>query len=553
MKLSMKREASINLLALFIALVAFPARAAESRDMVVWGDQGDGTFRNPVLNADYPDSDVEKSGDTYYMISSTVFYAPGMAVLQSKDLVNWSLLTHIWPRLSWETNYDATAMNGYSWGVWAGDLAYNGDRWFCAQIDFQSGLYISSATNIAGPWSEPHCLLKKKKWTDPALYFDQEKKEAWLLCNFGPPGEGQHEQRLFKLAWDGSKLLDEGKPIWHGNRSEAAKIHRIDGRWWIFLIDWQPGADGKGNDRRQLALRSTTDSIYGPYESRVVMQRGNGFTHSACQGSLLQVPDGSWWFIHQLIQNGDPIFQGRAQCLQPVTWTNGWPIIGVDVNGDGVGEPVWSARKPITGFPIVVPQTGDEFSAAKLGPQWEWNHNPRDDRWSLTERPGWLRLKAGQPVNTGGFWNAANTISQRHMGTGRGTATARLDLAGVKPGQQAGLCHHSGKFQMIGVRVAADGKRILIFNNNGKEQSGPELTGNELWLRSEMNADQTQFAYSLDGAKWENFGAEFKTTFGHWRGDRIGFYCWNDTTDDVKQSGQLDVDWFHYEFAGPKK
>ncbi|MCP5116099.1 MAG: hypothetical protein GY953_35175, partial [bacterium] len=173
-------------------------------------------------------------------------------------------------------------------------------------------------------------------------------------------------------------------------------------------------------------------------------------------GALLQAPDASWWLTHQLVQHrsrgatGMPggsteqSYEGRSQWLVPVTWKDGWPVVGKDATGNGIGNTVFAHRKPIAGFPVTAPQTGDEFSSATLGPQWQWNHNPRDERWSLTERKGWLRLKANVPVGDGGFWGASNTISQRIMGKGTGVATAKVDLSGMKPGQQAGFCHHSG-------------------------------------------------------------------------------------------------------------
>src|SRR5690606_2422504 len=153
-------------------------------------------------------------------------------------------------------------------------------------------------------------------------------KEAWLLVNWGkgsPPVRGaDHELKLFRLSWDGGELLDEGRTIWSGNGVEAAKIRRFHDQWYILMIDWQ--GEGPARDRKQLCLRSKTDSIYGPYESRVVMERESEDHRSACQGSLIEAPDGRWWFLHQLVQNGEPVFQGRPQCLQPVEWVEGWPL-----------------------------------------------------------------------------------------------------------------------------------------------------------------------------------------------------------------------------------
>jgi len=517
-----------------------------------WGDQGDGTYRNPILNADYPDVDVEQVGDTYYLIASKQHMAPGMVILESQDMVNWQLVGHVWDRLSWDPKYDWDRMDGYSFGTWAGDLAYHNGQWFCYQIDFTNGLYMSSAPDLRGPWTEPHLMLKRERWTDPAVYFDDERHEAWLVANFGNvSGEG-NELRLFKLSWDGRELLDEGTVIHRGMGAEAAKIYRIDGQWYIFFAQWfrpdprQDPAAAKG-DRKQMVFRSTTDRVTGPYELRTVYERGNGILRSCSQGALMQAPDGSWWYTHQLIQNCPDPFQGRPQCLQPVTWQDGWPLIGEDVDADGIGEPVLHYRKPILGFPITAPATSDEFDAAALGTQWEWNHNPRATHWSLTERPGWLRLKASVPVGDGGFWKACNTISQRIMGTTTGEATARFDLSGMAPGQRAGFVRFGGVYHLLGVVVDESSARRLFFNADGQETRGPVIEGDELWIRTTNDGDRARFQYSLDGETFAPYGPTFTLKFGKWTGDRLGFFCWNDR----REAGQLDVDWFRYEYDGP--
>ena len=535
-------------------IVAAEASAAKIGS---WGDQGDGTYRNPILNADYPDVDVEQLGDTYYMISSKQHMSPGMVILQSKDMVNWQTLGHVWDKLSWDPKYNWDRMDGYKFGVWAGDLAYHDGRWYCYQIDFTNGLYMSSAEDIRGPWTEPHLMLRKTHWTDPAVYWDDEGKQAYLVCNFGRAGAGQkaNQLRLFKMSWDGRELLDEGKVIHAGAGAEAAKIYRIDGRWYFFFAQWfrpdprRPDVAGADRgDRKQMVLRSRTDSIYGPYDVKVVYERGNGVIRSCSQGALMKAPDGSWWYTHQLIQNIPAPFQGRPQMLQPVQWLDGWPMIGKDVDGDGIGEPILHHAKPIAGLPITAPASDDEFSEPRRGPQWVWNHNPRDSHWSLTERPGWLRLKASVPVGKGGFWGACNTLSQRIMGTGKGQATAKLDLSGMRPGQRAGFVRFGGVYHLLGAHCDQAGTRRLFFDANGKATQGPPIKQNDLWIRTVNDGDQASFAYSLDGTTFTRLGPTFTVKFGKWTGDRLGFFCWNDQT----AVGHLDVDFFHYDYDGPK-
>ena len=223
--------------------------------------------------------------------------------------------------------------------------------------------------------------------------------------------------------------------------------------------------------------------------------------------------------------------------------------MGEDATGNGINNTVFEHRKPIPGFPITAPQSSDEFNSTELGPQWQWNHNPRDNRWSLTERPGWLRLKANLPANDGGFWNASNTISQRIMGKGTGTVTTRIDISRMRTNQQAGLCHHSGQYVLLGVTVGFDNDRRLFFDHDGVPDIGPLIEQDVVYLRSDIDGPRATFSYSLDGNSWIRFGPEFPLTFGRWRGDRLGLFNWNDNA----AVGSIDIDWFHYEdYDGPK-
>lgn len=548
-----------------------------------WGDQGDGTYRNPILNADYPDSDVEQVGDTYYMISSKQHMSPGMVILESKDMVNWTTVGHVWDSLSWGPEYNWDRMNGYSFGVWAGDLAYHEGTWYCYQIDYNHGLMVSTAKNIKGPWTRPISMLPNEKvLDDPAVFWDEESHQAYLICNTAHKQKSAentikgNENRIYKMSWDGTRILDEGKLVYTGMGAEAAKIYKIEGQWYLFLAEWTiednstgPGVKNAKNDRKQIVLRSTSNSIYGPYEKRIVMEKGSAFGNRSCsQGALLQAPDKSWWYVHQLIQNSEIPFQGRPQCLEPVSWEDGWPIIGIDEDEDGIGEPVSQYKKPISGFQIQAPQSDDDFTSSVLGRQWEWNHNPRNTHWSLTERQGWLRLKASVPVplsegfgprqnqwtNTDGsdadFWRASNTISQRIMGITTGTATAKFDLSGMKAGQLAGFVRFGGVFHLLGISVDNDGRRQLFFMDKfSKRIPGPEIDSNDLWVRTYNDVNQTYYEYSFDGKTFERFGPEFTIEFGKWTGDRLGFFCWN----EKEEQGFIDVDWFRYEYDGPKE
>jgi beta-xylosidase len=542
--------------AILPVFVASLALAAPER-YKTWGDLGDGTYANPVLNGDFADVDIEKFGDTYYLITSCNHLSPAMTIMESKDLVNWKYTGHAIPSLNWHPRYNWDQMNGYSWGNWAGDLVYRDGEWLCYQIDFQFGLTMTKAKNIEGPWSEPVVLMERTHWSDPAVYFDEEKKEAWLLCNWGrgipPDNTKPNEQKLFKLSWAGDKLLDEGTVVFKAKKTEAAKLRKFNGEWYIMCIEWV-GHDKTTRDRKQLCLRSTSGTPFGPYEKRTVYNREKVGERSACQGSLIQAPDESWWFMHQLIQNGKPVFHGRPQCLQPAVWKDGFPIIGADTDGDGTGIPVWHHKKPApqidTDYELA---TSAEFDSTKLGHQWNWNHNPRNERWSLSERAGWLRITASKPVGKpkpiGQFWKAPNTLSQRHLGVGDGYAETKVDLSGFMPGTFAGLCHFSGKYALCGVREDADGKRWIVARNMGNEEKLPLPDGDQIYLRSDWSGDQASFSWSVDGEDWRKLKTKYTLMFGKWRGNRPGVFCFNTSTDDFEEAGHADFDYFHHEYS----
>lgn len=548
---------------LLLLVIVFGCKGTEEKKTIYsFGDQGDGTFINPILNADYPDSDVVRHGDKYYMISSKKHNSPGMIILESYDMVNWRIINHVYDSISWGKEYNWDRMAGYKRGVWAGDLAFHEGTWYCYVIDPSHGLFVTTTDDIYGEWTTPTKMISQKKVADdPSVFWDYENKEAWLVANIGRSRTKEDKDKylyknaIFKMSWDGLSLEDEGTVFYKGPGAEASKIYRVNDQWFIFLSEWSMTPDGDKEDRKQIALRSKTNSIYGPYDKKVLLEKGNGFERSCSQGSLNQAPDGSWWYFHQLIQNIDAPFQGRPQCLQPVEWVNGWPIIGEDMDKDGIGEPLRRYKMPN----IIAPeklkiQTSDDFSSSELGHQWEWNHNPRDSHWSLTERTGWLRLKASTLVplsnyyyhkGASSFWRASNTLSQRIMGTKAGISSAKFDVSGMTQGQRAGYARFAGVSHLIGVKMDAEGNRNLFFmDDKGTEIDGPSIEKAIIYFKSTNSGNSASFEYSYDNKNFERFGPEFELVFGRWSGDRLGVFCWN----DIEDSGNVDIDWFEYEY-----
>lgn len=512
-------------------------RALEAPYTGSWGDQGDGTFRNPILNGNFPDSDVEQLGDKWYMISSRGTSMKGMTILESEDLVNWEIIGGIVDSITWKTRT----------GVWAGDLVHRGDHWLCYFIDFEKGLFVCKSKDIRGPWSTPHLMLERAGMTDPAVFWDEEQQQAYLLCNYQIDElelERIYHQRLFRLSWDGYELLDEGKDVYVGVGAEAAKIHRINGLYYLFISEWT--MDGKGNkvDRRQIVLRAPT--IDGPYEKRVLLERDTKTMRSCSQGSLVQAPNGSWWYFHQLVQSRDS-YEGRPQFLIPVHWQDGWPILGEDVDENGIGNTVWQARKPIPGKPIRGVQTDDDFSNEQLAPQWGWSGNPIAGKWSLTERKGCLRLYGMKPSNPKSPQRSvSNRVIQRKMGRAVDTMTTKMSVEAMVEGQRGGLMLTGSNYAAVGVEKSCEGYRVYLDTPEGVVYSLP-VEGEWVWLRTTLNQRDGTALYSLDGRHFEPIGDTFKMTTAGFNGISISLFSLQEAG-----LGYVDFDWFVYDYDGPK-
>ena len=492
-----------------------------------WGDQGDGTFRNPILNSNYPDSDVEPFGNRWYMISSKGTYMPGMTILESEDLVNWNIVGSIIDRIGWEDTGD---------GVWAGDLAYHEGHWYCYFIDFGKG-----------PWSTPQLILEKSGMTDPTVYWDYDKKEAYMICNYHikrrTEGDLYHI-KLFRMNWDGTEIMDDGRLIYSEVGAEAPKIYHINDYYYLFISEWTLDKQGKKLDRRQIVLRSK--KLEGPFERKVLLERDPVTGRSSCQGSLIKVSEDEWWYTHQLVQSEDS-YEGRPQFLIPVYWEDGWPMLGKDHDGNGINNTIWHNKKPIHGKPVNAPQTDDDFNSPKLGVQWLWDRNPIDDKWSLTEEPGSLRLYSCIPRNLNKLYHSLpNKLLQRKMGRGADTVTVQMGTTNMVKGQKSGLIHIAHNFSTIGVEYTNFGKRIFIETPDGIIYE-KKLIGEEIWLRSIAKENRVRFEYSLEGKTYYPLGEKVTMVSRGFNGIFIGIYSMN-----ISGEGSADFRWFSYEYDGPK-
>ena len=529
------RTDKIILMVLFLS-AAIPFVRADVGNRGAWGDQGDGTFKNPILPGDYSDLDAIRVGSDYYAISSTFQFSPGVVILHSLDLVNWTIfghvaddLTRIGPELNWDR------MDRYGRGIWAGAIRFHDAKFWVYFGTPEEGFFMSTATNGAGPWTPLHQLWKTNGWDDCCPFWDDDGQGYFVATQFTADAAGvKYNIHLFKLSADGRELLPGAdKIIYQSKGSEANKLYKFNGVYYHFFSEVKP--EGR------VMMMGRAKNIYGPYETRQ-LNHVSKQDREPNQGGLIQTEAGDWWFVTH--QGAGGFWEGRTACLLPVTWTNGWPIIGA-IGPDGIGNMVWAAKKPISGLPIAVPQTDDEFSAPTLAPQWEWNYQPRADKWSLTEHPGFLRLRAFKPLAKNNLLKAGNTLTQRVMGYHGGEVVIKLDVSGMADGQTAGLCFFWKDFCTLGV-VQQAGTRQIELNNRGitPGMNLPPDTKN-IWLKAIIDDRATsKFAFSLDGKQFTPIGDSFKFGWGNYRGTRVGIYSYNNDHDD----GYVDVDSFHYTF-----
>lgn len=504
----------VALLLLFLNVFALQGRQTRA-----WGDQGDGSYVNPVLNADYSDPDVIRVGKSYYMVCSDFHYL-GMQVLKSDDLVNWTLIAQIYKRFDfpgWNEN------KRYAGGSWAPSIRYHDGKFWVYFCTYHEGLFMSNATNPAGPWSPLVCVRAVEKWEDPCPFWDEDG-QAYL---------GRSRWRagpiiLHRMSADGTALLDTGKIIYTGPVAEGTKFYKRNGYYYLSIPE---GGVGTG---WQTVLRAK--DIYGPYERKVVLEQGSTSVNGPHQGALVDTPEGDWWFFH--FQSTEPL--GRVLHLQPVRWVDDWPQIGVDRDSNGIGEPVASWKKPLPGKRRY-PSTSDSFSSTKLGLQWQFNHNPADEAWSLSERKGWLTLHA---LKAAQLKDARNMLTQKVMGCS-GEVTTRLDLSKTVDGQRSGLFCLGNLFNGIGV-LRDGGHNFLYLENNGDILRIVEINTKTIYLRIKLDdiGNQHLRLYSLDGKHFSPCPPAYALKTGSWKGIRVGLYSYGLLSD----GGSVGFDCFRYDF-----
>lgn len=523
-------------------------------------DLGDGTYRNPVLYADYSDPDAIRVGDDYWLVSSSFSHVPGLPILHSRDLVNWSLVGHALPRLVPETAF-ATPQPGK--GVWAPAIRHHAGRFWIYYPDPDFGLYVLTANDPRGPWSAPTLVKTGRGLIDPCPLWDDDGS-LYLIHGWAHSRAGfANVLSLLRLSADGTRveadlgILIDGHKVPGCTTLEGPKLYRRNGWYYVFA----PAGGVKQGWQSVFRARALT----GPYEHRIVLAQGTTPINGPHQGALVDTPTGEEWFLHFQDQHA----YGRVVHLQPVVWKNDWPIIGNDPDGDGTGEPVLVHRKPDVGPalvcgepvesafgrknshsaaaagqrqpddpslpvgaarvapPLAAIPTSDEFASPQLGLQWQWQANPHPEWLSLTARPGWLRLFA-QPVANGNLYHAAQLLLQK-LPAPAFTVTTKLDFARAAAGDAAGLIVFGYDYAWLGVR---DGKLVHVVVKHAHQQ--PVRTETPLdvavagpcFLRLVVREGaHCEFSHSTDGRHYAPIGAPFVANVSRWVGAKMGLFA----------------------------
>ncbi|MRV70279.1 family 43 glycosylhydrolase [Duganella sp. FT92W] len=525
-----------------VILAALAGHGSGAAETPPWSaDLGNGQYRNPVLHADYSDPDVIRVGGMFYMTSSSFSNAPGLPLLQSSDMVNWELVGHALPVLP-PQQFFAKPQPGK--GVWAPTLRHHDGKFWIFWPDPDVGIYVMTAERFAGPWSAPRLLLAGKGIIDPAPLWDDDGR-AWLVHAWARSRSGINNiVTLRSMAPDASRLLDDkGRDIIHGDRLpgyftvEGPKLYKKDGYYYVF-------APAGGVEMGwQAVFRSR--NIEGPYEDRIVMAQGMTAINGPHQGAWVDGVDGRDWFYHFQ----DKAAYGRVVHLQPMAWKDGWPVIGADPDGDGVGEPVLRHAKPAgTDRGIINPATTDEFNGKVLGWQWQWNANFSNDWYSLAARPGQLRLFA-QPAADGGSLREIPSVLTQKFPAPSFAADTVVSLSGAEE-QRAGLVVLGIRYAWLGLRRQG-GATQLVYATCEKpadkcvEQAETVATvgAQPVYLRVRVGEGaMAQFSYSTDNVRFIPAGQPFRAGVGRWVGAQVGLF--STTPSASGRKAYADVDYF---------
>ena len=505
----------------------------------VWvADNGDGTYKNPVLHADYSDPDVVAVGGDFYLVASSFDQVPGLPVLHSKDLVNWRLIGHVF---SEQPPAELYSKMQHGNGVWAPSIRYRNGEFYVYYPDPDIGIYMSKATNAAGPWSAPLLVKEVKGWIDPCPLWDDDGQAYLVHALAASRASAKSILVVHRMSPDGTRLLDGGAIVYDGHAQdpgiEGPKFYKRNGYYYIFA---PAGGVAPG---WQLALRSR--SVWGPYERRVVLAQGSTPVNGPHQGGWVETPRGESWFLH--FQDQGPY--GRIVHLQPMKWVDDWPVMGVN------GEPVLKYRKPdVAGsWPPATPPDSDEFNSAEIGLQWQWAANPKPNWAFPSSALGCLRLFAvPAPAGARNLWDVPNLLTQKFPAP-EFTATTKLTFSPFSNGDRAGLIVMGQDYAYVAVRKKGDGLEVYqavaqnaIGGAAEKESAPVAVKEKTLYLRVTVSAGAgCKFSFSADWIEFAPLGDAFEARPGRWIGAKVGLFATG--AAPAYEAGYADFDWFRVE------
>ena len=541
----MKKKSILLLLAIsFIGNGVVEAQKNKATKKTVAKKQVQTSFTNPVMWADVPDMSITRTGSDYYLISTTMHLMPGAPVMHSKDLVHWEMASYVFDSLTDNSKYNLIDGTVYGRGQWASSIRYRNGNYYVlfSPNDQPFRSYIYTTTNPAGKWE---LVSRTQHFHDASLFFDDDGR-VYVFSGTGSLKElksdltdvkpGGVDTRVFERDSDENGLL------------EGSQVVKYNGKYYLLMISWP-----RNKPRRQVCYRA--DNITGPYEKKVILEDKFADFSFCGQGCIVDDTNGNWYGLIFQDRNG----VGRTPLLMPCRWVDGWPMLG-DENGK---VPLnWaSALKPYdTGKRLV---ESDDFSGNKLKLNWQWNHNPVSNAWSLKERKGFLRLKTGRVVDN--IFAAPNSITQRMQGP-KCSGVVSLDISKMKDGDVAGLSAFNGDAGVLSVVMVGNQKYLTMANNSVvldnatkaiknvsvDEKARVALTQNVVYLRLDgdfnLYKDLARFYYSLDNKTWTAIGGEYKMIFDYRRmfmGSKFAIF--NYATKSL--GGYVDVDFFKYKIV----
>jgi len=503
----------------------------------------DGKIANPMLWADLPDPDIIHVDGYFYLVSTTMHLMPGAPIMRSRDMANWETVSYVYPRLTDSPKYDLTDGTVYGRGQWATSLKYHNGQFYVLFAPNEQGsmgdTYIYTTKDPTTEWT---LVARLQHFHDASLFFDDDGRVyvvygtgemCELKADFSGVVEGSHTQ-LFKREADETGLLEGSRMVKH------------NGRYYLLMISH---VYAPGRHRREVCYRA--DNIHGPYEKKVILEADfGGFPHVG-QGTIVDSKDGDWYGV--IFQDRGAV--GRVLTLMPCRWIDGWPLLG-----DEEGRIPPFMRKVVSGEPDRPLVVSDDFGGPTLGMHWQWNHNPVDKAWSLTERTGHLRLHTARVVDN--LYLAPNTLTQRMEGP-QCSAKVKVDVSHLKVGDCAGFAAFNGHSGVLTVErqgrgvaltmteqvVDLDGRDKRVEKVDVKEVERVALQQQQLWLRIDADfrpgTDIATFYYSVDGEQWAQIGQPYKMRFDYRRlfmGTKFALFCYA----TKRLGGYADFDCFEY-------